>query len=115
MSFTLRQDYIAEFYLSYKDIMAFWEQKYPDRIINLNYEELVNDFQKKVRELFEKLELSWEDQLYDFHKNNRPVHTASFKQVRSKIFKNAKELILGRTFFGLGAGTFPIIYFERTQ
>ena len=91
MSFTLRQDYIAEFYLSYKDIMAFWEQKYPDRIINLNYEELVNNFQIKVRELFEKLELDWEDQLYDFHKNNRPVHTASFKQVRSKIFKNSSE------------------------
>ena len=49
VSFTLRQDYIAEFYLSYKDIMAFWEQKYPDRIINLNYEELVNDFQKSKR------------------------------------------------------------------
>ena len=38
-----------------------------------------------------QLELSWEDQLYDFHKNNRPVHTASFKQVRSKIFKNSSE------------------------
>ena len=91
MSYTLNQEYTAEYYLLYKDLMKFWNDKYSEKIININYEKLVENFEYEVKDLFLKLDLSWENQLLDFHKNKRPVETASFMQVRSKIYKNSSE------------------------
>ena len=45
----------------------------------------------EVKKLFSNLNLKWEKQLFDFHKNERPVETASFRQVRSKIYKKSSE------------------------
>ena len=91
MGFTLDQEYTAEYYLLYKDLMKFWNERYSDKIINVNYESLVENFEEEVKKLFVKLNLNWEKQLYDFHKNERPVETASFMQVRSKIYKKSSE------------------------
>ncbi len=91
MGFTLNQEYTAEYYLFYRDLMKFWNEKYSEKIININYENLVENFQAEVKKIFSKLNLNWEKQLYDFHKNERPVETASFMQVRSKIYKKSSE------------------------
>ena len=91
MSFTLNQELIGEYYLLYKDLIGFWEKKYPKKIININYESLVENYKEEVKKLFLNLNLKWEKQLFDFHKNKRPVETASFRQVRSKIYKKSSE------------------------
>ena len=91
MGFTLDQKYTAEYYLLYEDIMKFWNELYSEKIINVNYENLVENFEEEVKKLFDKLKLKWEKQLYDFHKNERPVETASLMQVRSKIYKKSSE------------------------
>ena len=91
MAFTLNQEYIAEYYLLYRDLIEFWNEKYSEKIINVNYENLVENFKDEVKKLFNNLNLKWENQLYDFHKNERPVETASFLQVRSKIYKRSSE------------------------
>ncbi len=91
MGFTLNQEYTAEYYLLYRDLMKFWNERYSDKIININYENFVENFEEEVKKLFAKLNLSWEKQLYDFHKNERPVETASFLQVRSKIYKKSSD------------------------
>ena len=91
MGFTLDQEYTAEYYLLYKDLMKFWNERYSDKIINVNYESLVENFEEEVKKLFVKLNLNWEKQLYDFHKNERPVETASFLQVRRKVYKKSSE------------------------
>ena len=91
MAFTLNQKYTAEYYLLYRDLMKFWNERYSEKIINVNYENLVENFEEEVKKLFVKLNLNWEKQLYDFHKNERPVETASFMQVRSKIYKKSSE------------------------
>tara|TARA_B100001540_G_scaffold276275_1_gene262991 strand:+ start:2665 stop:4296 length:1632 start_codon:yes stop_codon:yes gene_type:complete len=91
MSYTLNQEYTVEYYLLYSDLMKFWNERFSERIININYENLVENFEKEVKKLFDKLSLNWEKQLYDFHKNERPVETASFMQVRSKIYKKSSE------------------------
>ena len=91
MAFTLNQEYIAEYYLLYRDLMKFWKEKYSEKIINVNYENLVENFEDEVKKLFSNLNLKWETQLFDFHKNVRPVETASFLQVRSKIYQRSSE------------------------
>ena len=91
MGFTLSQEYTAEYYLLYRDLMKFWNEKYSEKIINVNYEKLVENFEEEVKKLFVKLNLNWEKQLCDFHKNERPVETASFLQVRSKVYQKSSE------------------------
>ncbi len=91
MSYTLNQELIGEYYLLYKDLIGFWEKRYPKKIINLNYESLVENYKEEVKKLFSNLNLKWEKQLFDFHKNERPVETASFRQVRSKLYKKSSE------------------------
>jgi len=91
MAFTLNQEFTAEFYLLYRDLINFWKEKYSNKIINIKYEDLVENFEEEVKKLFLNLNLNWEKHLYDFHKNERPVETASFRQVRNKIYKNSSE------------------------
>tara|TARA_B100001996_G_scaffold370737_1_gene345344 strand:- start:426 stop:1862 length:1437 start_codon:yes stop_codon:yes gene_type:complete len=44
MAFTLNQEYTAEYYLLYKDLMKFWNDRYSEKIINVNYENLGRKF-----------------------------------------------------------------------
>ena len=91
MAFTFTQESIAEYYVLYKDLMNFWKKKYPDKFINIIYEEFVEDYENNTKEIFKKLELNWEDHLLDFHENKKPVETLSFQQVRKKIYKNSSD------------------------
>ena len=91
IAFTYKQEYIAEFYILYKDLINFWKKKYPNKFINIIYEEFVEDYENNIRKIFQKLELNWENHLLDFHKNKRPVETSSFQQVRKKIYKNSSD------------------------
>ena len=91
MAFTYKQEYIAEFYLLYKDLMNFWKNKYPNQFINIVYEEFVEDYGNNIKKIFQKLDLEWEDHLLEFYKNKRPVETSSFQQVRKKIYQKSSE------------------------
>ena len=91
MGFTYKQEYIAEFYLLYKNLMTFWKNKYPNQFINIVYEEFVEDYENNIKKIFQNLELNWENHLLEFYKNKRPVETSSFQQVRKKIYQNSSD------------------------
>jgi Tfp pilus assembly protein PilF len=91
MEYSLRQKDTAEFFISYNNIMKFWNGKFPEKIINIKYENLVDNFELEVKNLFKNLNLKWEDQVLKFYDNARSVETASFLQVRKNIYKNSSE------------------------
>ena len=91
MEYTSKQEYIAEYYVLYHQLMNFWKQKYNDNIIEIDYEDLVLDQETNIKLIFQKLNLEWNNRLLDFHKNERAVETNSFLQIRSKIYKNSSE------------------------
>ena len=91
MAFTYNQEYIAESYILYKDLINFWKNKYPNKFINIIYEEFVEDYENNIIKIFKKLKLNWENHLLEFYKNKRPVETSSFQQVRKKIYKNSSD------------------------
>ena len=88
MDFNLSQQDIAKYYSLYLDLMNFWKSKYGSKILNINYENFVNDFVNSSKEILNFLNLKWEDQITNYYKNTRPVTTASFQQVREGIKKN---------------------------
>ncbi len=80
---------LAEYYLEYRRMMDHWQEVLPGRVLQVNYEEVVADLDGQVRRLLDYCELPWEDACLDFHKNTRPVNTASAEQVRQPIYTDA--------------------------
>ena len=51
MDFNLSQQDIAKYYSLYLDLMNFWKSKYGSKILNINYENFVNDFVNSSKEI----------------------------------------------------------------
>ncbi len=82
---------VAEYYNMYIDLMAFWHQKFPGRIYDLNYEALTEHQEEETRKLLDCVGLDWEDQCLEFHETKRAVRTASATQVRQKMYQGSSE------------------------
>ena len=82
-SYTL--DGLGKFYVAYDRLLRHWQETLGDRLIELNYEDLVTDQENQTRLLLGKLGLKFEAACLDFHKNESASATASSVQVRQKI------------------------------
>tara|TARA_B100001027_G_scaffold159345_1_gene112452 strand:+ start:243 stop:650 length:408 start_codon:yes stop_codon:yes gene_type:complete len=91
MDYSLSQKDTAKYYVLYDDLMKFWSERLKKKIININYENFVNNFVNQTHSLVEKLDIKWEENLKNYRKNARPVQTASLLQVRGTIKKNTSE------------------------
>ena len=80
---------LAEYYLDYSRVMDHWQQVLPGRVLRVQYEDVVADLEGQARRMLDYCELPWEDACLDFHRNTRPVNTASSEQVREPIYTDA--------------------------
>ncbi len=83
---------IAHFYVGYQRLMAHWRALYPNRILDVSYEEVVTDLKGSVRRLLAYLELPFDAQCLDFHLNPNSTATASAVQVRQPLYDTSLEL-----------------------
>ncbi|MBT8099455.1 MAG: sulfotransferase [Gammaproteobacteria bacterium] len=77
---------IGEYFLEYQRLMDHWHDVLPDRVLTVQYEDVVCDFENQVRRLLEYCELPWDDACLRFHETDRPVRTASSEQVRQPVY-----------------------------
>lgn len=80
---------LGEYCLQYLRMMDHWHQALPGRILTVQYEEMVTDFETQARRLLDYCELPWEDACVRFYETERPVRTASSEQVRQPIYTDA--------------------------
>ena len=80
---------IGEYYLQYQRMMDHWHEVLPGRILTVQYEEVVTDFDNQVRRILEYCRLPWEEDCIRFYETERPVRTASSEQVRQPIYTGA--------------------------
>ena len=80
---------IGEYYLQYQRMMDHWHEVLPGRVLTIQYEEVVTDFENQVRRILEYCRLPWEDNCVKFYETERPVRTASSEQVRQPIYTGA--------------------------
>ena len=80
---------IGEYYLQYQRMMDHWYEVLPGRVLTVQYEEVVTNFENQVHRILEYCGLPWEDDCITFHKTERPVRTASSEQVRQPIYTGA--------------------------
>jgi tetratricopeptide (TPR) repeat protein len=81
---------LAHYYSEYSRLMSHWRAILPaDAMLEVPYEELVEDQEAWSRRLLEFIGLPWDARCLDFHRTERAVMTASNWQVRQKISKGS--------------------------
>ena len=85
-NFTYDLTEIGEYYLEYQRMMDHWRDVLPNRVLTVQYEEIVADFEPQVRRLLEFCGLPWQDACLRFYESERPVRTPSAEQVRQPIY-----------------------------
>ena len=61
----------------------------PAPILEVEYEETVDDLEGVARRLIAACGLEWEPACLEFHRTERPVRTASVTQVRQPVYKKS--------------------------
>ena len=91
MDYSYNLQNLGHYYRLYSDLMDYWRKKFPDRIYDLGYENLTQEPEAQMRKLLDYCALDWQDEVLDFHKTNRPLHTASQLQVKQKIYRGSSQ------------------------
>lgn len=82
---------MAEHYVLYERIMEHWRNVFPNRFIEINYEDTVTNFEEQARMLIDYVGLEWNDACLSPHKQERSILTASKAQVRKPVYKTSIE------------------------
>ncbi|HZR90205.1 MAG TPA: sulfotransferase [Bradyrhizobium sp.] len=78
---------LGRYYRAYEATMEHWRNVLPPgRMLEVQYEDLVNDLEGHARRLISHCGLEWDARCLAFHKSERPVNTASLVQVRKPIY-----------------------------
>src|SRR2546428_7838616 len=81
--------HLGEFYVDYRRLMTHWKTVVNVPLIEVRYEDVVDDLEGEARRMLEFLNLPWDERCLSFHETRRPVATASNDQVRRQIYKSS--------------------------
>lgn len=81
---------LGRYYACYRTLMDHWTRVLPQgRILNVRYEEVVQDFDNTSRRIVEFCGLEWDERCLSFHRTDRVVTTASAIQVRQPLYESS--------------------------
>jgi tetratricopeptide (TPR) repeat protein len=81
---------LGRYYRGYEAVMEHWHRVLPaGTMIDVHYEDLVDNLESASREALQHCGLDWEDACLDFHDNKRIVRTASLMQVRAPLYRSS--------------------------
>lgn len=76
-------------YRGYLRLMAHWQELFSERILDVQYEELLNDPKSICRQIIRHCGMEWNSTVLDYRLHQRPVSTASMWQVRQPLYKSS--------------------------
>jgi hypothetical protein len=92
LNFSLDLSDLAHYYREHQRLMSHWRAVLPaGSILDVPYEGLVADQHGWTRRMLDFLGLDWDERCLHFHDTRRPVGTASFWQVRQKIYQDSVQ------------------------
>jgi tetratricopeptide (TPR) repeat protein len=92
MDFAYDRDDLVAAYCHYLKLMAHWRSVLPaDRILEIQYEDLVADREAMTRKMIAFCGLDWDDACLHFEHNPRSVRTASLWQARQPVYRTSVE------------------------
>jgi tetratricopeptide (TPR) repeat protein len=81
---------LGRYIRGYHTLMEHWRRVLPEgAILDVQYEDLVDNLEDGARTILAHCELDWNDACLAFHRTQRPVRTASVRQVRQPIYRSS--------------------------
>jgi len=80
---------LADYHLAYQRIMEYWHEVLDIEILDVVYEELMENQEAMTRRMLDFCGLEWNQACLNFHKNKRDVNTPSYDQVRKPLYKKS--------------------------
>ena len=77
---------LGRYYREYQRLMQHYRDEVNLPMLEVKYEELVNDAERVTRGLVEYCGLDWDDRCLRYYESDRVVRTASYEQVREPIY-----------------------------
>ena len=90
-AFSLRLDWIREYFLGYRELMDHWREVVPGSIVDVEYEQLVNAPEEATRAMLMACDLEWNEDCLEFASTQRRVGTASAWQVRQPLYTSSLD------------------------
>ena len=85
VDFSYNLKHIGAFYNAYVELMSYWDQVLPNKVLSIQYEALVDAPDVEIPRLLNYIGVDFESDCLHFHATRRVVHTASSEQVREPI------------------------------
>lgn len=82
---------VGRYYVMFDRLMQHWHRVLPDRILDVQYEDIVDAQESSTRRLLDFCGLPWDAACLRFEENAAPVSTASAVQVRSPLNRNSLQ------------------------
>ena len=90
MGFAYDLNWIGEQLVDHQRLMKHWHSVFPDQLLEVDYDALVEDVDGWAKKIIAYLDLPWEEGVLSFQKLERAVKTASVWQVRQPVYKTSK-------------------------
>lgn len=87
--FSFSQESLGHYYRHAERMASHWQAELDLAILDVNYEEMVNDLEGQARRMLEFVGLPWDDRCLRFHELARFVPTASALQVQQPIHQRS--------------------------
>ncbi|HUI59667.1 MAG TPA: sulfotransferase, partial [Steroidobacteraceae bacterium] len=90
LNFTMDLTDLAHYYRGHRRLVDHWRKALPaNTLLDVPYEALINDSEQWSRRIVDFIGLEWDPRCLQFHRTERNVLTASFWQVRQKIYTHS--------------------------
>ncbi|VAW66471.1 hypothetical protein MNBD_GAMMA09-2649 [hydrothermal vent metagenome] len=89
MTFSTDLIEVADYHLAYQRIMQYWHKVLDIKILDVVYEELMENQEAMTRKMLDFCNLDWNENCLNFHQNIRDVNTPSYDQVRKPLYKKS--------------------------
>ncbi len=90
MGFAYDLETIGEQLADHNLLMDHWHKTFPGEILELNYEDVVDDLEGSAKKMLHYIGVEWQKDVLKFNELDRTVKTASVWQVRQPIYKTSK-------------------------
>jgi Flp pilus assembly protein TadD len=81
----------GRYYVLFDRLMKHWKKQFPGRILEVDYETLVDNQEASTWQLLQFCNLGWNDACLTFENNRAPATTASAVQVRAPMYRSAMQ------------------------
>ncbi len=89
LAYTFNLEALAYTWAQQEQLMSHWKTVLPISIMDVVYEELVNNFESTTESLLNFCDLDCHDSIHLFYKSDNTCHTASYAQVRKPLYTSS--------------------------